>query len=71
MLCIYEIMNQNFFSGEYLALTGERLDLTDMIMTSLVRSPIDSKVSVFCVFGIIFCLCKFVETFWLPTLCPE
>lgn len=29
--------------GEYLALTGEKLDLTDMIMTSLVQSPIDSK----------------------------
>ncbi|KAI5078829.1 hypothetical protein GOP47_0006500 [Adiantum capillus-veneris] len=29
--------------GEYLALTGEKLDMTDMIMTRLVQNPIQSK----------------------------
>eukprot|EP00250_Pteridium_aquilinum_P010699 c19574_g1_i1 orf=564-1679(+) len=29
--------------GEYLALTGEKLDMTDMIMTKLVQNPIQSK----------------------------
>ncbi|MCO5614771.1 hypothetical protein L7F22_069055 [Adiantum nelumboides] len=29
--------------GEYLALTGEKLDMTDMIMTRLVQNPVQSK----------------------------
>ena len=65
-------LNQSLCPGEYLALTGERLDLTDMIMTSLVRSPIDSKVRVFLVSSQkrMFSPFYIYWIIWLPSLCP-
>ena len=65
-------LNRSLCPGEYLALTGERLDLTDMIMTSLVRSPIDSKVRVFLVSSQkrMFSPFYIYWIIWLPSLCP-